>query len=75
MKKTTMTVVFATVAAAAFADVKVSRIFSDSMVLQRGRPVPVNGTADPGENVVVTFGDAKVSAKAGADGRFPSFLR
>lgn len=70
MKKTTMTVVFATVAAAAFADVKVSRMFSDSMVLQRGRPVPVKGTADPGENVVVTFGEAKASAKAGADGRF-----
>ena len=70
MKKTTMTVVFATVAAAAFADVKVSRMFSDSMVLQRGRPVPVRGTADPGENVVVTFGEAKASAKAGADGRF-----
>ena len=70
MNKTTMTVVFAMVAAAAFADVKVSRMFSDSMVLQRGRPVPVRGTADPGENVVVTLGEAKASAKAGADGRF-----
>ena len=29
--------------------------FGDGMVLQRGRPVPVWGTAAPGESVIVRF--------------------
>jgi len=55
---------------AAFADVKPNRLFSDHAVLQSGMPVPVWGTADPGERVVVTLGMRKQSALAGADGRW-----
>ena len=36
----------------ATAAVKVSGIFSDDMVLQRGKPVPVWGTAEPDEEVM-----------------------
>ena len=43
----------AVVAAAASADVTLSGIFTDNMVLQHGRPLPVWGKADPGESVTV----------------------
>jgi len=39
----------------AFAIVKVPNIFSDNMVLQRELPIPVWGTASPGEKVSVSF--------------------
>lgn len=41
--------------APAFADVKLHPLFCDNMVLQRDMKVPVWGTADPGEEIVVTF--------------------
>ena len=52
------------------AEVKPSRIFSDNMVLQRDCPVPVWGTADPGEEVTVAFGGQTKTTKADADGRW-----
>lgn len=42
--------------------------FTDGVVLQRGREVPVWGTADAGEKVTVTFGAQCVATTAGADG-------
>lgn len=57
-------------AAVAFAEVKPNQLFSDHAVLQSGMPVPVWGTADPGETVTVTLGRQKRSATAGADGRW-----
>ena len=39
-------------------------IFSDHGVLQRGRPIPVWGTAAPGEQVSVSLGPAAASATA-----------
>ena len=58
----------------ATAAVKVSGIFSDDMVLQRGKPVPVWGTAEPGEEVKVAFAGKTAAAKTGADGRFKVVL-
>lgn len=45
-------------------------LFSDHMVLQRGMPVPVWGTAEPGEEVTVKFRGQTKSAKAGPDGKW-----
>jgi len=53
-----------------FADVSVSTMFSDHMVLQREMPVPVWGTASPGEVVTVQFAKQKVSTKANAQGKW-----
>ena len=58
----------------AFADVKVSGVFSDNMVLQRGKPIPVCGTADVGEKVTVGYNGVKAETKAGPDGRFRAVL-
>lgn len=50
--------------------VALSSVFSDHLVLQRDRPVPVWGTATPGEKVDVTFGRQHVSTVADASGRW-----
>jgi len=44
---------FATMSA--YADVTLNGLFTDHMVLQRDIPVSVNGMAEPGEKVTVTF--------------------
>ena len=58
----------ALVAGAAFARVELATPFSDNMVLQRDRAVPVWGSADPGEKVSVSFAGAAVEATADAKG-------
>ena len=51
------------------AEVKPNALFSDHAVLQSGMPVPVWGTADPGEKVAVTFEGKTTTATAGANGK------
>ena len=57
-------------AGAARAEVKLPALFSNGMVLQRGAPIPVWGTANAGESVTVVLGSAKQTAMAGADGKW-----
>ena len=52
------------------AGVKLASPFTDHMVLQCDKKVPVWGTADPGENVIVEFAGQKKSVKAGVDGKW-----
>ncbi len=57
------------------ATVKPNSLFSDHMVLQQGQPVPVWGTADPGEKISVALGGrAEASATTGADGKWMAVL-
>ena len=44
--------------------------FGDGMVLQRERPVPVWGTAEAGEDIVVRFAGQEKRATADAEGRW-----
>src|SRR4051794_8611509 len=50
------------------ADVKLPAIFADHLVLQRGKPVAVWGTADAGEEVTVSFGGDTKKATADKEG-------
>jgi sialate O-acetylesterase len=59
---------------AAHANVQVSGIFSDHMVIQREAPVKVWGTAEAGENVQVKLGESSASASAAADGKWAVVL-
>ena len=52
------------------ADVTVSHLFSDHMVLQRDLPIRVWGTAEPGEKVTVTLGDRTAAATTDASGKW-----
>ncbi len=49
-------------------------IFSDHMVLQQGRTVPVWGWAEPGESVEVQIAGQSKATKAGDDGRWTVHL-
>ena len=55
MKKTIIAAAVVASAFAAEAKVATATPFADNMVLQRGRAVPVWGTADAGESVTVSF--------------------
>lgn len=49
-------------------------IFCDHMVLQRERLVPVWGTADAGDEIVVTFAGQKKKCRADANGKWAADL-
>ena len=57
-------------AMSARADVTLSTIFCDHAVLQRDLPMPVWGTAEPGEQVTVKMGSAQVTTNADAKGKW-----
>lgn len=59
---------------AARANVTLSPLFSDNMVLQRGAAVPIWGTADPGERVTVSVAGKSAAAMAGLDGHWLATL-
>jgi sialate O-acetylesterase len=52
------------------AELRLPSIFSDHMVLQSGKAVPVWGWADPGEGVAVEFAGQSQSTTANADGKW-----
>ncbi len=52
------------------ADVKLPKVFGSHMVLQRDRPLPVWGWADPGEEVTVKLDEATGTVKADAQGNW-----
>jgi sialate O-acetylesterase len=52
------------------ADVTLPKVIGSHMVLQRDRPLPIWGWADPGEEVTVKLDDASVNATADAEGNW-----
>ena len=52
------------------ADIRLPAVVGDHMVLQRDLPLPIWGWADPGEQVSVTFGEAKATATTDANGKW-----
>ncbi|MFC1601052.1 sialate O-acetylesterase [Candidatus Sumerlaeota bacterium] len=66
MKRIASIIVMAIVLCAfvAQAEVRMPSVFSDNMVLQRGKPVPIWGWANPGEQVTVEFAGQKKTATA-----------
>lgn len=57
------------------ADVKLPSFFSDHAVLQRDKPLPVWGWADPGEEVTVSLGTETARSTAGRDGKWMVSLK
>ncbi len=56
--------------ALARAEIVLAPLFSDGVVLQRDKPVPIWGRANPKQTIAVTLYDQTVQATAGADGRW-----
>ncbi|OJV26498.1 MAG: hypothetical protein BGO12_09475 [Verrucomicrobia bacterium 61-8] len=61
-------------ASTAWAKLELGTPFQDGAVLQREKPVPIWGTADPGAEVKVDFAGQSVSTKAGPDGKWSVHL-
>lgn len=56
------------------AEVRLAALFTDGAVLQRGQPIRLWGSADPGERVEVEFAGKAATATAGPDGRWLAAL-
>jgi sialate O-acetylesterase len=52
------------------AEVRLPDVLSSSMVLQQKQKIPVWGTAEPGETVIVSFGKQKLTASADGSGKW-----
>ena len=52
------------------AEARLNGLFSRGVVLQRNQPAPVWGTANPGEQIRVEFGDQKLETVADSGGRW-----
>ena len=50
--------------------IELPAMFGNHMVLQRGKPIPVWGWSDEGQEVKVSFAGKSATAKAGKDGRW-----
>ncbi len=70
MKALRLALILLSVQLAAHAELKLSAIFGDNMVLQQQLAVPVWGWAAPGAEVTVTFGDQTKTTRADADGKW-----
>ena len=57
-------------AASVHAEVRMSTLFGDHMVLQQDSKLPIWGWAEPGETVTVTLGKSAEKAITGADGKW-----
>jgi sialate O-acetylesterase len=68
IRKLWMCVLVVSLALAARAEVELPHVFGSHMVLQQGEKVPIWGSADPVEKVMVSIGGQKVSAVADGDG-------
>lgn len=64
------TVLLMNLASSALAAPELPKVFTDHMVLQRERPIPIWGTAAPGATVTVSLDEASASTAAGEDGRW-----
>jgi sialate O-acetylesterase len=53
-----------------FSQIKLARLFSDHVVLQRQKPIPVWGWARPSEKVTVTLAGQTLGAKADTAGKW-----
>ena len=56
------------------ADVTLPKVLSDHMVLQRDRPLPIWGWADPEEQITVKLDDATATAQADGQGNWKVVL-
>lgn len=58
-----------------YGGLQLSELYSDNMMLQRNRPLPISGKANALEAVTVAIGKQKQTTKAGLDGRWTVTLQ
>jgi sialate O-acetylesterase len=70
MNKAALPLLLSLLAATAHAEVRLSEVFGDHMVLQRDRPLRLWGQATPGKTLTVELGGRSGTAHVGPDGRW-----
>lgn len=70
MKKILITTLIVFIAFAGHAEVRLPKIFGDSMILQRNQVIPVWGWADKNEKITIQFNKQSKTTKAGKDGKW-----
>ncbi len=70
MKNLLVPPLLALLAATAQADVRLSNVFGEHMVLQRDRPLTLWGQATPGQTLNVDLAGRQASTRVGTDGRW-----
>ena len=68
------TVLLVSLPLCAGADLKVSGVFGEHMVLQRGKPVPVWGWGEPGEQVTLQFAGQTIADTIDGLGKWQATL-
>lgn len=58
-----------------YGGLQLSELYSDNMVLQRDRSLPISGKANAQEKITVTIGKQKQTTKTGLDGRWAVTLQ
>lgn len=61
--------------AVASADIRLPKIFSDHMVLQRNANVTIWGKAEPQQSLTIRLGDEEISTTADAEGNWTAVVR
>ena len=59
----------------AHAQLSTPQVLSSNMVLQQGQKIPVWGTAEPNESILISFGKQRVKVRANASGRWMAELK
>jgi sialate O-acetylesterase len=57
-----------------YGDVRLPKLFTDNMVIQRDQPIPIWGWASPNEKVTITFNRKSISTKADKNGKWSTAL-
>jgi len=70
MKKIFLVSFFLSIVFFSYADIRLPKLFSDHMVLQRGKQIPVWGWANANEKITVQFNNQTKTTKAGKDGKW-----
>lgn len=70
MKKLIIFIFSLYLSAAVLADVRLPKLISDGMILQRDQPVLIWGWADPGEKIQVVFHQKRYKTKTSPDGKW-----
>jgi sialate O-acetylesterase len=68
--KTAVAILFVAFGPMVNAQVRLPKVFSNNMILQRDAPIPVWGTAKPGSQVVVVLNGKRAKTAAGPDGKW-----
>ena len=74
MKRFLLLLLTLSIAFGSYADVRLPRILSDNMVLQRDKPIKIWGWADASENVTISFKGQTKKIKADKSGKWVAVL-